>query len=138
MASGVFRTDVSRKAAASQPLLDRPAQSIGGAGGETSAAGIGSSTAYLDSAAEEVNKTIDTDVKTLLESFEALMSLSRVCLHAPVCPKQHLTVYADHLLADSKQRQISDCTRELRTGGAGRCHGELDEPGRNTTLDFMS
>ena len=84
MASGVFRTDVSRKAPASQPLLDRPfaGPSHGGStrsDADGNAAGASSSSAaYLDAAAEEVNKTIDAEVKTLIEGFEALIGLSRV------------------------------------------------------------
>ncbi|PWN92772.1 hypothetical protein FA10DRAFT_263526 [Acaromyces ingoldii] len=84
MASGVFRTDVSRRAPASQPLLDRPfaGPSLGDAtrsdADGTAAGASSSSAAYLDAAAEEVNKTIDAEVKTLIEGFEALIGLSRI------------------------------------------------------------
>lgn len=62
-----FRTDVTIRAPTSQNLLERQSQQR-----------IQSSTEYLDAAAESVNKQIDNDVKQMLDSFEALMSLSRV------------------------------------------------------------
>lgn len=74
MTAPTFRTDVSIRAPAAQPLLDRP----------YNARGL-SSSEYLDSAAENVNKQIDSDVKAMLDAFEALVSLSRVSAGGARC-----------------------------------------------------
>jgi hypothetical protein len=67
MSAPVFRTDVSIRAPASQPSLDR----------NNNARGLPSSE-YLDTAAEGVNKQIDNDIKAMLDAFEALIGLGRV------------------------------------------------------------
>lgn len=83
-ASAGFQTDVPRRNAAPQAMLDRPFvahQDPGGRGneaaGETGAGASGSS-GYLDNAVEGVNRQIDNDIKALLDAFDALVELSGV------------------------------------------------------------
>lgn len=37
---------------------------------------------FLDDAVESVNKQVDGDIKTLLEAFDAIINLTRVCIAA--------------------------------------------------------
>lgn len=67
MSAPVFRTDVNIRSSNTQSLLDRPANTKGLTSAE-----------YLDQAAESTNKQIDTDIKAMLDGFEALVGLSRV------------------------------------------------------------